>query len=148
MIIVTGGSGMIGSNLIQALNIIGISEILVVDSLKDGRKVLNITDLNIADYLDRDDFANRIATGFDFGTVDAVFHLGACSATTEWDGQYVLRNNYEYSKMLLHWCQNIKAQFLYASSASVYGLGEFGFREVRSCEKPINMYAFCAKVLE
>lgn len=142
MIIVTGGSGLIGSNLIEALNLRGISEILVVDNLKNGKKVINIADLNIVDYLDRDDFLDYLRKGFDFGKIDAVFHLGACSATTEWDGQFIMRNNYEYSKMLLHWCQDIEAQFVYASSASVYGLGDQGFREERECEKPINMYAF------
>jgi ADP-L-glycero-D-manno-heptose 6-epimerase len=71
-----------------------------------------------------------------------VFHEGACSATTEWDGQFIMRNNFEYSKVLLHWCQANGAQFFYASSASVYGMGANGFRETRACEKPINMYAF------
>jgi ADP-L-glycero-D-manno-heptose 6-epimerase len=76
------------------------------------------------------------------GPVKTVCHLGACSATTEWDGQFMMRNNFEYSKTLLHWCQAINAQFIYASSASVYGLGKNGFVEQRAAELPINMYAF------
>jgi len=142
MIIVTGGAGLIGSNIIAQLNARGITGILVVDHMKNGRKMRNLADLNTRDYLDREDFLNRIQAGHNFGKVEAVFHLGACSATTEWDGQFIMRNNFEYSKVLLHWCQAIGAQFLYASSASVYGLAENGFREDRACEKPINMYAY------
>lgn len=142
MIIVTGGAGLIGSNIVGGLNARGISDILVVDHLKNGRKMRNLADLNIKDYLDRDDFMQRLQNGGSFGKVEAVFHLGACSATTEWDGQFIMRNNFEYSRVLLHWCQEHKAQYLYASSASVYGLGEQGFREERRCEKPINMYAY------
>lgn len=142
MIIVTGGAGLIGSNIIAQLNTRGITDILVVDHMKNGRKMRNLADLNTRDYLDREDFLNRIQAGHNFGKVEAVFHLGACSATTEWDGQFIMRNNFEYSKVLLHWCQAIGAQYLYASSASVYGLAENGFREDRACEKPINMYAY------
>lgn len=142
MIIVTGGAGLIGSNILAGMNARGISDILVVDHLKNGQKMRNLADRNIQDYLDRDDFVQRLSNGADFGNVDAVFHLGACSATTEWDGQFIMRNNFEYSKVLLHWCQQQRAQYLYASSASVYGLGESGFREERVCEKPINMYAY------
>ncbi len=142
MIIVTGGAGLIGSNIVAALNARGVKDILVVDHLKNGRKMRNLADLDIRDYLDREDFIARVRAGHDFGKVQAVFHEGACSATTEWDGQFIMRNNFEYSKELLHWCQNIGAQFFYASSASVYGLGGNGFRETRACEKPINMYAY------
>lgn len=142
MIIVTGGAGLVGSNIIAALNAKGIKDIIVVDNLKNGRKMRNLAHLDIYDYFDRDDFLQKILMGHDFGPVSAVFHQGACSATTEWDGQFVMRNNFEYSKILLHWCQEKGAQFLYASSASVYGMGEEGFREDRSCEHPINMYAY------
>lgn len=142
MIIVTGGAGLVGSNIIAALNARGISNILVVDHLKNGRKMVNLADLNFVDYMDREDFIARLRSGHSFGKVEAVFHEGACSATTEWDGQFIMRNNFEYSKELLHWCQRENAQFLYASSASVYGLAERGFSENRECEMPINMYAF------
>ncbi len=142
MIIVTGGAGLIGSTIVAALNARGITNILIVDHMKNGRKMRNLADLNTRDYLDREDFMNRIQAGHDFGKVEAVFHLGACSATTEWDGQFIMRNNFEYSKTLLHWCQAVGAQYLYASSASVYGLAENGFKEERAAEKPINMYAY------
>ena len=142
MIIVTGGAGFIGSNIVEGLNRRGERDILVVDHLVNGRKMHNLADLDIKDYLDRDDFLDRIRAGHDFGKVEAVFHQGACSATTEWDGQYVMRNNFEVSKQLLHWCLERRTSFLYASSASVYGSGERGFREERSCELPLNMYAY------
>jgi len=142
MIIVTGGAGLIGSNIVKALNARGITDIIVVDHLKNGRKMSNLADLDFTDYYDRDDFLRKLEAGHDFGAVTAVFHEGACSATTEWDGQFIMRNNFEYSKTLLHWCQRVGAQFMYASSASVYGLAENGFEETRASERPINMYAF------
>ena len=142
MIIVTGGAGFIGSNLIAKLNKLGISDILLVDHLKNGRKMYNIARLDIKDFIDREDFLNMIESNVDFGKIEAVFHLGACSSTTEWDGQFIMRNNFSYSKSLLNWCQKIGASFIYASSASVYGLGNSGFAEVRNNENPINMYAY------
>ncbi len=141
MIIVTGGAGFIGSNLVKALNGRGVTDILVVDDLKDGTKFRNLADCDIADYLDRHDFLARVLEGHDFGRVEAVVHEGACSATTEWDGEFVMKNNYEYTKALLHWCQASEVPFIYASSASVYGMGP-EFREDRACERPLNMYAY------
>jgi len=141
MIIVTGGAGFIGSNLVKALNQRGERDILLVDNLTNGRKMHNIADLDIADYLDKDEFIGRIGKS-NFSGIRAVFHQGACSSTTEWDGRYVMANNYDYSKRLLDWCQTRCVQFLYASSASVYGNGQKGFRVDRDCEQPINMYAY------
>lgn len=142
MIVVTGGAGFIGSNIVAALNARDRKDILVVDHMKNGHKMHNLADLDITDYLDQEDFMSQIKTGLGFNDVEAVFHLGACSRTIEWDGQYIMRNNFEYSKNLLHWCNKVGAQFIYASSASVYGFAENGFQETRKCEKPINMYAF------
>lgn len=142
MIIVTGGAGFIGSNIVEALNKKGETNILVVDNLTNGRKMRNLADLDILDYMDKDDFLANIKSGYDFGNIKAVFHEGACSSTTEWDGKFIMRNNFEYSKELLKWCQEIGAQYIYASSASVYGRGEKGFIETRLCEHPINMYAY------
>ncbi|MDD5271670.1 MAG: ADP-glyceromanno-heptose 6-epimerase [Methylovulum sp.] len=142
MIIVTGGAGFIGSNLIRALNARGGRDILLVDDLSNGRKMHNIADLDIADYCDKHDLAAKLAVPGFLAQVRAVFHQGACSATTEWDGQYVMKNNYEYSKQLLHVCLEQRIPFIYASSASVYGNGENGFRVDRACERPINMYAY------
>ena len=114
----------------------------MVDDLRDGHKIVNLADAEIADYIDRDDFLQLINSGASFGSVEAIFHQGACSATTEWDGQFMMKNNYEYSKSLLKWSQHHGVPFIYASSASVYGLGQHGFREERICECPINMYAY------
>ncbi|MDR1661991.1 MAG: ADP-glyceromanno-heptose 6-epimerase, partial [Azoarcus sp.] len=141
MIIVTGGAGFIGSNIVQGLNAQGIDDILVVDDLGDGHKCLNLADADIRDYLDRDDFLARIAGGEDFGALEAVFHEGACSSTTEWDGRFMMKVNFEYSKALLTWCAARGVPFIYASSASVYGMGPV-FREAREYERPLNMYAY------
>ena len=142
MIIVTGGAGFLGSNLISALNARGERDILLVDNLTNGRKMHNLADLNIADYMDKDDFIALLEKPNFLNAVTAVFHQGACSATTEWDGRYVMMNNYQYSKKLLDWCLFKRIPFLYASSASVYGDGSKGFRVERDCEHPINMYAY------
>lgn len=142
MIIVTGGAGFIGSNIISGLNKLGLNDILVVDNLKNGYKMRNLSDVNISDYIDFRAFEEQIKQGLSFNKTDVLFHLGACSSTTEWDGEFMMNNNFQYSKLLFNWCQNCKVQFIYASSASVYGLGEHGFKEERHCEKPINMYAY------
>ena len=133
---------MIGSNLIKSLNRIGIKDILVVDNLENGKKIKNLSDLDFIDYIDKNDFINSIIKGYRYNNVEAIFHQGACSSTTNWDGKYIMKNNFEYTKLLLKWCQENKAQFIFASSASVYGLGENGFSCKRESEHPINMYAF------
>ncbi|ADV87814.1 TPA: ADP-glyceromanno-heptose 6-epimerase [Vibrio vulnificus] len=141
MIIVTGGAGMIGSNIVKALNEIGINDILVVDNLKNGRKFKNLVDLDITDYMDRDDFLTQIMAGDNFGPIEAVFHEGACSATTEWDGKYMMLNNYEYSKELLHYCLEREIPFLYASSAATYGETTV-FKEEPEYEGALNVYGY------
>ncbi len=141
MIIVTGGAGFIGSNLVKGLNQKGIDNILVVDDLTEGKKFQNISDCNILDYLDKDDFIERIQNRQFNNQIDAIFHQGACSATTEWDGRYMMENNYEYSKKLLHVSINDKIPFMYASSAAVYG-DLTTFKEERQYEKPLNVYAY------
>ncbi len=142
MIIVTGGAGFIGSNIVKALNEQGVNDILVVDNLKNGVKFRNIADCDIADYMDKEDFIARVQAGESFADkIEAVFHEGACSSTTEWDGKFIMRNNYEYSKQLLHYCLARGIAYLYASSASVYGNGRV-FREKREYEEPLNMYGY------
>jgi len=142
MFVVTGGAGFIGSNIVKALNERGCTDILVVDDLKDGTKFRNIADCEILDYLDKDEFLARVRAGEGFaGEVEAILHEGACSDTTEWDGIYVMQNNYEYSKTLLHYCLERGIPYIYASSASVYGAGPV-FKEERRFEAPLNMYAY------
>lgn len=143
MIIVTGGAGFIGSNLVKGLNDRGLRDILVVDDLSQGEKFKNLLALDIRDYLDKDDFmAALIAGKYDREAIEAVFHDGACSDTMEYNGKYMLDTNYTYSKELLHFCQRRRSPFIYASSASVYGNGVNGFRESPECEWALNVYAF------
>jgi len=139
MFIVTGGAGFVGSNLIKALNDSGEDDILVVDDLKDGKKYRNLAGRRIADYMDRDEFRVRIAKSDSFGSVAGVFHQGACTDTTEWNGKYMLDTNFAYSKEVFHWCQLKRVPLVYASSASVYGKGT-DFRELGGGEAPLNVY--------
>lgn len=141
MIIVTGGAGMIGSNIIKHLNRQGHTDILVVDNLTNGKKFENLVDLEITDYMDRDDFLVQIMSGEQLGQIEAVFHEGACSATTEWDGKYVMLNNYEYSKEVLHYCLDRGIPFLYASSAATYGETKV-FKEEKQYESALNVYGY------
>ena len=139
MIAVTGGAGFIGSNIIKGLNDTGEAEILVVDNLSNGEKHLNLNSLSIADYIDKNDYLSNLDK---LQNVSTVFHQGACSSTTEQDGKYMMFNNYEYSKILLNYCLKNKINFIYASSAAVYGNGEKGFIEERESEYPLNVYGF------
>lgn len=141
MHIVTGGAGFIGSNLVRALLARGHDDVVVVDDLTDGHKFINIADCAIADYLDKDDFLQRLEDpGFRRG-LRAVFHQGACSATTEWDGRYMMRNNYQYSQRVLHVCLEQRVPFIYASSAAVYGASST-FTEAPANEHPLNVYGY------
>jgi ADP-L-glycero-D-manno-heptose 6-epimerase len=139
MIVVTGGAGFIGSNIVKGLNEVGEEDILVVDNLSNAEKHLNLNSLSIADYIDKDEFLQKLNT---FQNVSVIFHQGACSSTAENDGKYMMSNNYEYSKTLLNHCLGNSIDFLYASSASVYGNGKAGFVENREAEYPLNVYGF------
>ena len=139
--IVTGAAGFIGSNLVKALNERGENNIIAVDNLKNADKFKNLVDCEIADYLDKEDFLDKLREGYFDGLVSAVLHQGACSDTMEADGRYMMENNYQYTLELLNYCQNEEIPFLYASSASVYG-GGAAFKESRECEAPLNVYAY------
>ncbi|WP_148252401.1 ADP-glyceromanno-heptose 6-epimerase [Aidingimonas lacisalsi] len=146
MIVVTGGAGFIGANLVKAFNARGREDVMVVDDLRDGTKFINLTDCILGDYLDKDDFRRRIEAELrgessNLPEIEAIFHEGACSDTTEWDGQFMLDNNFEYSKVLLHYCQRKGIPFLYASSAATYGGSEV-FVEDPMHEKPLNVYGY------
>ena len=132
---------MIGSNIIKGLNDGGKNNITVVDNLKDGKKFWNLTKLDISDYFDKIDFLDKVQNRKGFENVEAVFHEGACSSTTEWDGQYMMENNYEYSKVLLHYCLERKVPFFYASSAATYGDSTV-YKEESENENPINIYGY------
>jgi ADP-L-glycero-D-manno-heptose 6-epimerase len=146
MIVVTGGAGMIGANLVMALNGEGRDDILVVDDLTDGTKFANLVEARIADYQDKDDFLARILAGEEMG-IEVIFHQGACSATTEWDGRFMMKVNYDYTKALYHYCKTRKIPFVYASSAAVYG-GGTTFREEFEFEAPLNVYGWSKKLFD
>ena len=139
--IVTGAAGFIGSNIVKALNERGVTRIIAVDNLTRADKFKNLVDCEIADYFDKEEFLECLLGGDFDDAVKAVFHEGACSDTMESDGRYMMENNYRYSLALLDWCQEQKAQFLYASSAATYG-GSSEFREERPFEAPLNVYGY------
>ncbi len=143
MIIVTGGAGFIGSNIVKGLNDQGRDDILVVDNLTNMTKFKNIQGLKVQDYLDKNDFLARVQDGqFTHTPIDVIFHEGACSDTMEYNGKYMMDNNFAYTKVLFHFATDRKIPFLYASSASTYGSGKKGFREDPACEEALNVYAF------
>lgn len=143
MIIVTGGAGFIGSNIVKGLNNIGRKDILIVDDLEQKDKFKNLVALDFNDYTDKEAFIAQIEAGcWDEEPIEAIFHQGACSDTMEHNGKYMMEVNYNYSKTLLHFCLRRNIPFLFASSASVYGNGDKGFREDPVCEAPLNVYGF------
>ena len=140
-IVVTGAAGFIGANLVHGLNARGHARVIAVDDLTDGDKFANLVDCEIADYLDKEEFAARLVDGDFDDEIGAILHQGACSDTMERDGRYMMRNNYRYSVTLLEHCQDNDIPFLYASSASVYGAGPV-FGEGRQNERPLNVYGY------
>ena len=150
MILVTGGAGFIGSNLVAELNRRGLFDILVVDNLTDGRKALNLAKCCIADYEDKDRFFSEIENFMSPKTsyhgkldhISQVFHLGACSRTTEWDGKYMMDTNFRASRLLLEFCEKIQIPLVYASSASVYGSGSGSDVNIADNENPLNVYGY------
>ena len=129
MILLTGGAGFIGANMIRALNGAGEDNIIVADDLTDGRKFVNLVNCDIADYIDKDALLDELgradsALATTLKQARAVIHMGACSSTTEWDGRMMMDVNYTYSTTLWRWCALHQIPFIYASSASVYGGGE------------------------
>ncbi|MBF0339953.1 MAG: ADP-glyceromanno-heptose 6-epimerase [Magnetococcales bacterium] len=142
MYIVTGGAGFIGANLVAALNRRGDTNILVVDDLKQGDKFLNLRDLVIADYMDLSEFREHVRSGRLRNTrIRGIFHQGACSDTMEYDGRYMMDNNYTCSKELFHFAMEQNTPFIYASSAATYG-GSRIFTEHPDNEKPLNVYGY------
>jgi ADP-L-glycero-D-manno-heptose 6-epimerase len=142
MIVVTGGAGFIGSQLVAGLNKLGREDILVVDDLTKGKKFENLVVNKIADYIDKTDFRRLIEKRDSVcDEIDFIFHQGACSTTTEWNGQYMMDNNYTYSKELLHFCLERSIPLVYASSAAVYGVNT-KFSEEPDNEFPVNVYGY------
>ena len=143
-ILVTGGAGFIGSAIIWELNRRGCERIVVSDILGTNEKWKNLTPLRFEDYLEADDLRARLENGA-LGKFDYVFHLGACSATTERDATFLIRNNFEFTKDLAAWSLRNDARFSYASSAATYGDGSAGMSDIDTgierC-RPLNMYGY------
>jgi ADP-L-glycero-D-manno-heptose 6-epimerase len=128
MLIVTGGAGFLGSALLWRLNEAGRDDILVVDNLGHGEKWKNLVNRRFADYLHKDAFLTAISgQSRPFGAVTAVVHLGACSSTTETDAEYLMRNNFAYSRAVARFALDQGARLVVASSAATYGDGSAGF---------------------
>lgn len=142
--IVTGAAGFIGSNIVAALNARGEEDILVVDRLGKDEKWKNLVGLKYTDYIEGDEFRHAVQQdGLD--KVAAVFHMGACSATTEKDASYLVDNNYRFTRDLCEWCLRNGSRFVYASSGATYGDGALGYSDeddVTPTLKPLNMYGY------
>ncbi|MBV9127961.1 MAG: ADP-glyceromanno-heptose 6-epimerase [Verrucomicrobia bacterium] len=147
-ILVTGGAGFIGSALVWELNRRGCENIVVADFLGQDEKWKNLVPLRFDDYLEADELLRRVqADDPGLGMVSCVFHLGACSATTERDAAYLIRNNFEYTRTLAGWAQRRGARFVYASSAATYGDGSAGMSDAEPAQnlprlRPLNMYGY------
>lgn len=145
-ILVTGGAGFIGSALVWALNQKGHSDIVISDILGTDEKWKNLVPLRYADYIEAGEFRTRLQERPDgFGRFSAVFHLGACSATTERNASYLADNNFAYTKELATWALGRDSRFIYASSAATYGDGAAGMddrNEDLSRLRPLNMYGY------
>jgi ADP-L-glycero-D-manno-heptose 6-epimerase len=148
--IVTGGAGFIGRNLVARLNEKGNDDIIIVDNLDTSEKWKNLVGLNFNDYIDKKEFIKRIGNN-EFSDIDAIFHLGACSATTELDSSYLMENNYHYTRTLCEWSLQNSVRFIYASSAATYGDGNQGYDDDLSKIKelePLNMYGFSKQLFD
>ncbi len=144
-VIVTGAAGLIGSAVVRQLNLEGAEDIVAVDRLGTSEKWRHLVPLRFADYLDADEFYAALAGGPEaFGEVATVFHLGACSSTTERDASYLIQNNVRRSQELARWAFARGARFVYASSAATYGARESDLREDLDPHalRPLNMYGY------
>jgi ADP-L-glycero-D-manno-heptose 6-epimerase len=153
VIIVTGGAGFIGSNLIHHLNRVGERNILLVDNFAPapnltGPKFLNLAGAEYSDYMDKREFRAALKAGdFENIRVRAILHQGACSNTLEDDGRYMMDNNFTYSKELLHFALDRKIPLVYASTAAVYGAST-NFTEQTANERPLNVYGYSKLVFD
>ena len=152
MFIVTGGSGLIGSAVVWELNRNGIDDILIVDHLGTSDKWKNLAPLRYDDYMEKDDFLEKLDKNYFSGQkIDGVFHLGACSATTERDATYLVENNFRYTAKLAEFCIDNYIKMIYASSCATYGDGSCGYADDEAgIEKlrPMNMYGYSKQMFD
>ncbi|MBU1026418.1 MAG: ADP-glyceromanno-heptose 6-epimerase, partial [Candidatus Margulisbacteria bacterium] len=151
MIILTGGAGFIGSCFLEKLNQESEKNILVVDELGGTNKWRNLVGKDFSDYVEKDAFLEKVKNDKLPSRVKAVFHIGACSSTTELDASYLVNNNYRYSKTLATWSLNNCVPFYYASSAATYGDGSLGYSDADSATpnlKPLNMYGYSKQMFD
>lgn len=150
MKIITGGAGFIGSAISWRLNQLGFNDILIVDTDTEGTKKNNIAGLKYSDYLDKKSFLNLLNTNLN-KTVDAIYHMGACTSTTETDWEYLKENNLEFSKTLANWSLKNDVRYIYASSAATYGDGSMGFDDDEKLIpglKPLNKYGLSKQLFD
>lgn len=152
MIIITGGAGFIGSCLLAELNHRGERNILIVDKLATGEKWKNLVGKSFVDCIPKEQFRSMVAAGSSIlNGVTTVFHLGACSSTTERDADYLLDNNYRYSKEVCEWALARDVRFIYASSGATYGDGEGGYDDSDKhtpLNRPLNMYGYSKQLFD
>lgn len=144
-IVVTGGAGFIGANIVKRLNELGEDRIIIVDNLSCSEKWKNLIDLSFEDYIHKSKFIEKLNGGIFNGNVRAIIHMGARSSTTESDVDFLMENNYEYTKTLAKWSIENNVRFIYASSAATYGDGSMGFsdaHEVIPKLRPLNPYGY------
>jgi ADP-L-glycero-D-manno-heptose 6-epimerase len=144
-IVVTGGAGFIGSNVVKRLNELGENRIFIVDNLGNTDKWRNLAGLDFKDYIPKGDFLGKLSKGVFNGSILAIFHMGARTPTTETDMGYLMENNYEYTKRLALWTIQKNIRFIYASSAATYGDGSTGFSDDHSLLthlRPLNAYGY------
>jgi ADP-L-glycero-D-manno-heptose 6-epimerase len=148
MIIVTGAAGFIGSCMISKLNREGITDIIAVDVLRENDKWMNLRHLSFHDYLDRGQVWDYLKYA---QNIEAIIHIGACSATTERDASYLMENNYRYTLRLAEYAIANNVRFIYASSAATYGAGENGYDDDESKIHelmPLNMYGYSKQLFD
>ncbi len=151
MKIITGGAGFIGSAICWRLNTLGIDDIIIVDESREGEKGKNLEGIRFREYIDKDDFIRQIRDNSISHKADTLYHMGACSSTTESNMEYLKENNVEYSKSLALWCLKNGARYIYASSGATYGSGEQGFDDDISVIpklKPINKYGLSKQMFD
>ncbi len=145
-ILVTGGEGFIGSALVWALNRRGHTDVLIADRLGSDQKWRNLVPLQYAHYVDADELLDIVTLDQErLAGIDTIYHLGACSATTERNSHYLMENNYAYTRLLAEWALEKGARFVYASSAATYGDGSRGLSDEAadpSVFRPLNMYGY------